>query len=116
MGRAGRRGEHASFPSLKVAHRQPLDRLPAAIRSSPEAKFLAAEADRKVYGLVQLTHRPRNHEGHSKYYAFSRLSMEEQWGAGYHDAVLALRHPQVLERPDSNDGVSVFDLHVDGRE
>ena len=101
---------------LRRAASELLDRLPAADRSSPEAKFLAAEADRKVYGLVQLTYRPRNHEGHSKYYAFSRLSMEEQWDAGYHDAVRALRHPQVLERPDSNDGVSVFDLHVDGRE
>ena len=82
----------------------------------PEAMLLAAEADRKVYGLVQLTYRAQNYEGHSKYYEFSRLSMEEQWRAGYHDAVRTLRHPQVLERPTSHEGVSVFDLSVDGRE
>ena len=71
--------------------------------------------DRKVYGLVQLIYRARNYEGHSKDYEFSRLSMEEHWGAGYHDAVRTLRHPQVLERPDNHDGVrsSTF---VDGRE
>ena len=73
---------------------------PQDLRSSPEARLLAAEADRKVYGLVHLIYRARDHEGHSKDYEFSRLSMEEHWRAGYHDAVRTLRHPQVLERPD----------------
>ena len=101
---------------LRRAAAELLDQLPKDLRSSPEARLLATEADRKVYGLVQLIYRARNYEGHSKDYEFSRLSMEEHWGAGYHDAVRTLRHPQVLERPDSHDGVSVFDLHVDGRE
>ena len=101
---------------LRRAAAELLDQLPKDLRSSPEARLLATEADRKVYGLVQLIYRARNYEGHSKDYEFSRLSMEEHWGAGYHDAVRTLRHPQVLERPDNHDGVSVFDLHVDGRE
>ena len=47
---------------------------------------------------------------------FSRLSMEEQWRAGYFDAVRTLRHPEALSRPDNLDGVSTYDLAVDGRE
>ena len=62
---------------LRRAAAELLDQLPTDLRSSPEAKLLAAEADRKVYGLVQLIYRARNHEGHSKDYEFSRLSMEE---------------------------------------
>jgi NTE family protein len=101
---------------LRRAAAELLDQLPEDLRSGPEARLLATEADRKVYGLVQLVYRARNYEGHSKDYEFSRLSMEEHWCAGYHDAVRTLRHPQVLERPDNHEGVSVFDLHVDGRE
>ena len=49
-------------------------------------------------------------------YEFSRLSMEDHWRAGYHDAVRTLRHPEVLERPRSRDGIFIFDFHRDGRE
>ena len=53
---------------------------------------------------------------HSKDYEFSRLSMEEHWRAGYHDAVRTLRHPEVLQPSTNHDGVLTFDLAVDGRE
>jgi len=42
--------------------------------------------------------------------------MEEHWRAGYHDAVRTLRHPEALQRPRNHEGVSTFDLDVDGRE
>ena len=43
--------------------------------------------------------RSANNGRHSKDYEFSRLSMEEHWRAGYHDARRTLRHAEVLERP-----------------
>jgi NTE family protein len=58
----------------------------------------------------------KTYEGHSKDYEFSRLSMEDHWRAGYHDAVRTLRHPEVLTRPTNRDGVFTFDLERDGRE
>jgi NTE family protein len=58
----------------------------------------------------------RNYEGHAKDYGFSRLSMEDHWRAGYHDAIRTLRHSEVLARPASRDGVFTFDLARDGRE
>jgi NTE family protein len=82
----------------------------------PEAELLAAEADEKVYNLVQLIHRAKNYEGTSKDYEFSRRTMEEHWMSGYNDAVRTLRHPEVLQRPNGLDGVFTFDLARDGRE
>mgnify|MGYP001386793651 FL=1 len=93
-----------------------LSKLPADLLASEESMTLNAIADDKVYNLVHLIYRSRHYEGHSKDYEFSRLSMEEHWRAGYHDAVRTLRHPEVLERPHSRDGVFTFDLAVDGRE
>ena len=75
-------------------------KLPPELADSPEvAAACAVHADRKVYNLVQLIYRSKDYEGDSKDYEFSRLSMEEHWRAGYHDAVRTLRHPEVLERP-----------------
>jgi len=102
--------------SLRRAAASLLEKLPSELKSSPEAKLLGTAADRKVYNIVQLIYRARNHEGHSKDYEFSRLSMQEHWCAGYHDARRTLRHPEVLQRPTTNEGVFTFDLGYDGRE
>jgi len=83
---------------------------------SPEIAVLRPIADHKVYNLVQLIYRSKGYEGDSKDYEFSRASMEEHWRAGYHDTMRTPRHPEVLERPRSLDGVFTFDLHQDGRE
>lgn len=93
-----------------------LEKIPQELRDTPEAKLIATAADRKVYNIVHLIYRARNYEGHSKDYEFSRLSMEEHWRAGYHDASRTLRHPEVLQRPDNHSGVLTFDLATDGRE
>ena len=75
-----------------------------------------AAADRKVFNIIHLIYRARQYEGHSKDYEFSRMSMEEHWRAGYHDARRTLRHPQVLERPKNPEGLRTFDLAFNGRE
>ena len=93
-----------------------LEQLPDNLRNSPEARLLSTVADRKAYNVVHLIYRARSYEGHSKEYEFSRLSMEEHWRAGYHDAVRTLRHPEVLQPPANHEGVLTFDLAVDGRE
>jgi NTE family protein len=93
-----------------------LDRLPADLRNSPEARLLSTAVDHRIYTIAHLIYRAKNYEGHSKDYEFSRLSMEEHWRAGYHDAARTLRHPEVVERPGDYEGVRTFDLAVDGRE
>ena len=93
-----------------------LPKLPDDLRDNQEAKILNAAACHNVYNIVHLIYRARNYEGHSKDYEFSRVSMQDHWHAGYHDAVRSLRHPEVLSRPTNLDGVFTFDLARDGRE
>src|SRR4029077_12016743 len=93
-----------------------LGKLPEDLRESPEIAVLRPIAYHKDYNLVQLIYRSKDYEGDSKDYESSRASMEELWRAGYHDTTRTLRHPEVLERPKSLDGVFTFDLHQDGRE
>jgi len=93
-----------------------LEKIPEDLRNSPEAKLLSNAADRKVFNIIHLIYRARGYEGHSKDYEFSRMSMEEHWRGGYHDARRVLRHREVLERPNNMDGLLTFDLAQDGRE
>jgi NTE family protein len=93
-----------------------LERLPADLKNSPDARLLAGAVDCKVYNIVQLIYRAKTYEGHSKDYEFSRLSMQEHWRAGYRDVRRTLRHREVFERPAGRDGVFTFDLHEDGRD
>ena len=93
-----------------------LSKLPSDLFAGEEARMLSSIADNKVYNLVQLIYRSQHYEGDSKDYEFSRLSMEEHWRAGYHDAARTLRDPEALQRPRNQEGVSTFDLAVDGRD
>ena len=90
--------------------------LPEEQKDSPEFAVLSPVADHKVYNLVQLIYRAKQYERHSKDYEFSRPSMEDHWRSGYHDTVRTLRHPEVVGRPDTIEGVLTFDLARDGRE
>lgn len=112
----------ASTDQFKSLHRLQrelaalLSRLPEDLLKHEDVKLLRTAASHNVHNLVHLIYRARDYEGHSKDYEFSRLSMQDHWRAGYHDALRTLRHPEVLARPTSADGVSTFDLEQDGRE
>jgi NTE family protein len=90
--------------------------IPENARDSKEYQFLAPIAERKSYNVIQLIYRANKYEGDSKDFEFSRQSMQEHWRAGYYDTIRTLRHPEVLERPTSAEGVFIFDLAVQGRE
>jgi NTE family protein len=112
----------ASTDQFKNVHRvqRALDallrRLPAGLEGNDDLELLKSVASDKVYNIVQLIYRAQNYEGPSKDYEFSRLSMQDHWRAGYHDALRTLRNPEVLTRPTSLDGVFTFDLERDGLE
>ena len=78
-----------------------LEELPEEMKQREEVKFLNATADRHAANIVQLIYRAKSYEGDSKDYEFSRSSMQEHWRAGYHDAVHALRHPEIFEPSSS---------------
>jgi NTE family protein len=112
----------ASTDQFKNVHRVQralaalLRRLPGDLEENDDLEILKSVASDKVYNIVHLIYRAQNYEGHSKDYEFSRLSMQDHWRAGYHDALRTLRHPEVLARPASLDGVFTFDLERDGLE
>jgi NTE family protein len=87
-----------------------LKKLPPDLAEGPEGAVLRRFSERKVWNLIQLIYHAKEYEGDSKDYEFSRQSMEDHWRAGYHDTVRTLRHPEVLERPRSADGVFTFDV------
>ena len=93
--------------SALAAH---LGGLPAKTRATPETKLLAEFADFKVYNIVQLIYRSKQYEGNTKDYEFSTLSMTEHWRAGREDALRALSHPEILARPDNEEGFQAFDF------
>jgi NTE family protein len=93
-----------------------LSKLPEALRSTPEYELLSPQADRKVYNLIQLIYRSKDYEGGFKDHEFSQHGMQDHWRAGYYDTIRTLRHPEVLERPTTADGVFAFDLAIHGRE
>jgi NTE family protein len=112
----------ASTDQFKNVHRVQralaalLRRLPGDLEENDDLQILKSVASDKVYNIIQLIYRAQNYEGHSKDYEFSRLSMQDHWRAGYHDALRTLRNPEVLTRPASLDGVFTFDLERDGLE
>jgi NTE family protein len=91
-------------------------KLPKGLRSNEDWALLAAIGDEKVYNIIELIYHARSYEGVAKDFEFSHYTMEEHWQSGYEDAVRTLRHPEVLERPTSEDGVLTFDINQDGRD
>ena len=104
------------YQKTRYALSEFLEMVPDELRKTPEYKLLRPIAERKVYNLVQLIYRSRQYESGSKDYEFSRSSMEEHLRAGYNDTARTLRHPDVLQRPTSAEGIFTFDLAVNGRE
>jgi NTE family protein len=102
--------------SMRRAAAKLLDGMHPELRQTPEAELLAQEADNKVYNIVHLIYRAQRYEGSSKDYEFSRRTMEEHWQSGFSDMERTLRHPEVLQRPQSADGVFTFDLNMQGRD
>jgi len=84
--------------------------VPAALRDTAEARLLAEFADLKVCNIVQLIYRSKHYEGNTKDCEFSRLSMADHWDAGYDDAVRALQHGEIFERPSAEEGFRAFDF------
>jgi len=108
--------EFRRMQSMRRAAAKLLDGMHPELRQTPEAELLAQEADSKVYNIVHLIYHAQRYEGSSKDYEFSRRTMEEHWQSGYSDMERTLRHPEVLQRPQSPDGEFTFDLKTQGRK
>ncbi|MDR6625841.1 patatin-like phospholipase family protein [Caulobacter segnis] len=100
---------------LRSALTELISKMPEHLRDTPEYALLAPESDRKVYSIIQLIYQSHRTEGGSKDFEFSARSMDDHWAAGLSDTIRTLRHPEVLERPTTADGVFTFDIATNGR-
>ena len=87
-----------------------LDKLPADLMASPDAKELCRLADPSVHNIVQLIYRSPPCELESKDYNFSRAAMSAHWQQGHADAQRTLAEPAIFKRPTDNNGVQTFDF------
>jgi NTE family protein len=100
---------------LRNALAELFEEMPDRLKTTEEFALLRPEAGRNVYNIIQLIYRSKQYEEESKDFEFSRQSMDDHWIAGLNDTVRTLRHPEVLERPVSADGVFTFDVAAHGR-
>jgi NTE family protein len=91
------------------------DRLPEALRATPEAQFLYAFGCVTTMDIVGLIDRPREVQGHAKDYEFSRRTMEARWARGRADAEATLRASPWLAPMPPELGARTFDVLTGAR-
>jgi NTE family protein len=91
-----------------------LEKLPDVFADDPDAAYLAHQADRSRYNIVELIYRSKHYEDQTRDFEFSRLTMEDHWEAGLNDARRTLRHREIFKLPQNGDGVFTFDWNQDG--
>jgi len=89
------------------------DLLPAALRDTPEAKFLYSFGCVTTMDIVELIYRPTIPQGHSKDYDFSNQTMNERWAQGLSDARTTLEASPWLEPMGPEVGARTFDVLKD---
>lgn len=95
---------------LSIAFEKLMKDAPEKMRQSEEAKILAQETNYKVCNIVQLIYDCKPYEGITKDYEFSRRTMEEHWNAGHSDALRAISHKEILDKPSRAKGLRTFDF------
>lgn len=87
-----------------------MEKLPADIRETPEAKRLHAFGCVTNMDIAQIIYRPNAPQGAEKDYEFSRPTMQARWDQGLSDATATLEAAPWLATGESHEGVRVFDV------
>jgi len=91
------------------------DKLPEALRVTPEAQFLYAFGCVTTMDIVGLIDRASEVQGHAKDYEFSRRTMEARWARGRVDAETTLRASPWLAPMPPELGARTFDVLTEAR-
>jgi len=87
--------------------------LPKGERDKPDIKHLFAANQTAHIDIVHLIYRQDRFELESKDYEFSRASMVRHWESGQRDMRNTIEHPDLLNKSNVDDGVTVYDLAHD---
>jgi len=93
---------------LTAAARRLLDKLPAELKSDPDAQKLAAACDERSWMIVRLINRRPSHFGAVKDYEFSRTTIEEAWAAGLEDVRRSVAGWDQVEPAQVGQGVLLY--------
>jgi NTE family protein len=87
-----------------------IEKLPDHLKNDPSAVYLREVARESTVTVVHLIYRSKNYETSSKDYDFSHLAMVEHWEAGVRDVHRSMRHKDCLERPQTDETMTTYDL------
>lgn len=87
-----------------------IEKLPDHLKNDPSAVFLREAARESTVTVVHLIYRSKNYESSSKDYDFSHVAMVEHWEAGVRDVHRSMQHKDQLERPQSDETMTTYDL------
>jgi NTE family protein len=98
------------FGELRVALMNLLAKLPANLKSDPDARKLATLCDDRQWTIARLTNKRLAHVSNSKDYEFSRATVEEHWAAGLDDVRRSLASREWIEPTLLGRGIQFYDL------
>ncbi|UPY39216.1 DUF3734 domain-containing protein [Sediminicoccus sp. KRV36] len=90
------------------------DKLPDALRDTPEGRFLYNFGCVTTMDIVQLIHRSDAAQGQTKDYEFSRATMQRRWAQGMADARRTLEASPWLAPMPAELGARTFDVGAAG--
>jgi NTE family protein len=93
---------------IEAAMRRLLDKLPANLKSDPDAKSLARVCDERSWMIVRLINKRPSHLGAVKDFEFSSLTIEEAWDAGLEDVRRSASGWDEVRPEEIRDGVLVY--------
>ncbi|MCY1664575.1 patatin-like phospholipase family protein [Rhizobium sp. SL86] len=105
--------EFARKQIVRRAARRLLDKLPPELRDDEDVALLRSIGLEYDVTIVHLIHRTAAYDSHAMDAEFSRATVEENWKAGYDDAVRTLTHPKWTRRGRPKNGIQIFDLAQD---
>lgn len=91
------------------------DKLPQALRDTPEGRFLYNFGCVTTFDIAQLVYRPAQPQGSVKDFEFSRATAKARWAQGLQDANETLRASPWLAPMPREVGARVFDVMQDLR-
>ena len=95
---------------VRRAAKRLLEKLPPELQDDQDAKLLRSIGIEYDVTIVHLIHRLAAFDSHAMDAEFSRASVEENWKAGYDDAIFTLQHPKWRGRGRPENGIQIFDL------
>jgi NTE family protein len=96
--------------NARKAVRELIAKLPDDLKNDPLVAILNEAAKENTVTVVHLIYKSKNFETSSKDYDFSNFAMQEHWKAGVNDVECSMRHPEWLQRPQSDETMVTYDL------